>query len=81
MFVAYTDDGRVLVVDDQFVASRLNGTWKRGNLFTSAEWRNHFRTAEAEQARLLAVEALKALNYISTSVTHPFSSTASSHCS
>jgi hypothetical protein len=58
---AYTDDGRALVVVDEFVASRVHGKWLRRNLFSSAEWRAHFKAADAEQALRLAAEAQDAL--------------------
>jgi hypothetical protein len=60
-FAACTGDGRALVVVDEFVASRVRGTWVRGNPFSSAEWREHFRYADVDQAQRLAAEAQDAL--------------------
>lgn len=61
MFAAITIDGRALVVDDKFVASRINGKWVHGNRFTPVAWRRDFHDANDAETKLLIREARQAL--------------------
>jgi hypothetical protein len=61
--VSRSDDGRILIIAENYTASFVNGSWHRKILFKPEEIREDFMTVEnATEARRLRDEAVKALN-------------------
>jgi hypothetical protein len=63
--VSKAEDGRMLVLADNYSASFINGVWHRKILFRPEEIRDDFETVEnPTEAKRIHDEAVKALNLI-----------------